>query len=109
MRVLIPSFFTRGQARGAVNALPWILAAFFITAGIASAQSLTTLVSFNGRGNGGGPTASLIADANGNLFGTTETGGYWDVGTVFQVTKAAGAYASTPTVLFTFDYYVGAG
>ena len=37
-------------------------------------RDLTTLVSFNGT-NGAVPVASLIADANGDLFGTTVDGG----------------------------------
>ena len=53
------------------------------------------------------PTASfqrhLIADANGDLFGTTEEGGANDDGTVFEIAKTAGGYASTPTTLASFD------
>jgi uncharacterized repeat protein (TIGR03803 family) len=56
----------------------------------------TTLVSFNGT-NGANPDGSLIADANGDLFGTTE-GGTTNAGTVFEIvnTGTAGApvYAS---------------
>ena len=36
--------------------------------------SLTTLVSFNGA-DGIGPASNLIANSNGDLFGTTEGGG----------------------------------
>lgn len=48
---------------------------------------LVTLVSFNDS-NGTNPAAGLIADASGNLFGTTEYGGYpgsGGAGTVFEV------------------------
>ena len=38
------------------------------------ASTPSTLVSFNGA-NGAYPEASLIADAHGDLFGTTEGGG----------------------------------
>ena len=38
------------------------------------ASTPTTLVSFDNT-NGSFPYAGLIADANGNLFGTTEEGG----------------------------------
>ncbi len=55
----------------------------------------TTLVSFNGT-NGELPRGSLIADSNGDLFGTTELGGANGVGTVFEIVKTAGGYASTP-------------
>jgi uncharacterized repeat protein (TIGR03803 family) len=37
-------------------------------------------------GNGVSPTASLIFDADGNLYGTTSFGGAHDLGTVFEVT-----------------------
>jgi uncharacterized repeat protein (TIGR03803 family) len=41
-----------------------------------------TLVSFNGSH----PVGSLIADASGNLFGTTTEGGTSGDGTVFEIT-----------------------
>ena len=54
----------------------------------ASAQTLTTLSSFSGS-NGAYPAyVGLIADANGNLFGTTEEGGVSGHGTVFEVTSS---------------------
>jgi uncharacterized repeat protein (TIGR03803 family) len=55
---------------------------------------LTTLVNFNGT-NGEGPTndGSLIADAHGDLFGTTVFGGNNGFasgdGTVFEIAKTA--------------------
>jgi hypothetical protein len=70
------------------------------------AAQLTTVISFNGS-NGGSPNAGLIADANGNLFGTTQAGGTWGDGTVFEIqntgTLAAPVYASTPSTLVSFD------
>jgi hypothetical protein len=74
------------------------------------ASTPTTLVSFCSLPNcadGGGPVAGLIADANGNLFGTTEGGGAYGlngVGTVFEVVKTASGYASTPTILVSFCF-----
>src|SRR4051812_23856984 len=63
--------------------------------------TLVTLVSFNGT-NGSDPYGSLIADATGDLFGTT-TGG-----TVFEIAKTATGYASTPTTLVRFNGSDGA-
>ena len=60
-----------------------------------------TLVSFNGI-NGALPFAGLLADAAGNLFGTTGGDGANNQGTVFEIVKTAGGYASTPTVLVSF-------
>jgi uncharacterized repeat protein (TIGR03803 family) len=75
---------------------------------------LTTLVNFNGP-NGALPTAGLIADAKGDLFGTTEAGGangYSNkkpgYGTVFEIVKTAHGYASTPTTLISFNGTDGA-
>lgn len=64
--------------------------------------TLTTLVSFNDA-TGVNPEGGLIADANGDLFGTASEGGARDAGTVFEVTKTASGYASTPTVLASFS------
>jgi hypothetical protein len=68
-----------------------------------------TLVTFNGD-NGAYPgVGSLIADANGDLFGTTEYGGglgapYGGGGTVFEIPFTPGTgYASTPITLARFD------
>jgi uncharacterized repeat protein (TIGR03803 family) len=83
------------------------IAAFATAPDQSRAADLTTLVSFNGS-NGAGPSAGLIADANGNLFGTTSVGGAAGIfcggcGTVFEIAKtAAGGYASTPTTLVSF-------
>jgi uncharacterized repeat protein (TIGR03803 family) len=70
--------------------------------------ALTTLVNFNGS-DGSLPEGSLMADAHGNLFGTTTLGGTHDVpggsgeGTVFEIVKTAHGYASTPTTLVDFN------
>ena len=66
------------------------------------ASTPTTLVSFNCT-NGAIPPAGLIADANGNLFGTTASGGANGNGTVFEIAKTASGYASTPTTLVSFN------
>ena len=72
------------------------------------AYTPVTLLSFNGA-NGALPSAGLIADAAGNLFGTTAAGGVNGDGAVFEIAKAGAGYASTPTTLFSFDGATGAG
>ncbi len=57
----------------------------------------TTLVSFDGT-NGSSPRAGLTVGLDGNFYGTTETGGMNDKGTVFQMTPAGGL-----TTLVNFD------
>jgi uncharacterized repeat protein (TIGR03803 family) len=66
------------------------------------ASTPTVLVSFNGT-DGSEPFGSLIADAAGDLFGTTESGGAYGDGTVFEIAKTANGYASTPTTLVSFN------
>jgi uncharacterized repeat protein (TIGR03803 family) len=73
------------------------------------AGAATTLYSFCAQTNSQGvctdgqqPAAGLIADAAGNLFGTTQRGGANDGGTVFELAKNASGYASAATVLYSF-------
>ena len=70
------------------------------------ANTPTTLVNFNGA-NGRNPQGSLIADAHGDLFGTTAAGGEYGYGTVFEIAKTAHGYASTPTTLVSFNIIDG--
>ena len=71
--------------------------------------TLKTLVSFNYFGSsdaGANPKGGLIADANGDLFGTTSDGGVGRRiygGTVFEIVKTSTGYASTPTTLVSFN------
>src|SRR5262249_33713069 len=67
-----------------------------------SVYGLITLVDFSGRPNGAEPRGSLIADANGNLFGTTTGGGTSGNGTVFELVKSGSGYAGFPTTLVSF-------
>ena len=69
------------------------------------ASTPTTLVSFCSLPNcadGEHPAGGLIADANGDLFGTTQSGGANGRGAVFEIVKTASGYASTPTILVDF-------
>ena len=62
--------------------------------------TITTLASFNGD-NGANPIGTLVEDSSGNLFGTTQSGGSSDDGTVFEV--AAGSGTITTLASFTGD------
>ena len=72
------------------------------TVAATAGPTLTTLVSFNGA-DGLGPVAGLIADAAGDLFGTTSGGGANGAGTVFEIAKTGGRYAGAPTTLVSFN------
>jgi uncharacterized repeat protein (TIGR03803 family) len=76
--------------------------------GTGYADAPTTLVSFSSTGSGGRyPYDRLMADASGNLFGTTSFGGVYDHGAVFEIAKVAGGYAGTPTTIASFNGYNG--
>ena len=65
--------------------------------------AVTTLAAFDGT-NGAHPRATLIADANGNLLGTTSASGSGSYGTVFSL---AASGAGSPTTLAAFDGSAG--
>jgi len=64
---------------------------------IASDGTKTTLYNFAGQSDGARPTGALIADGQGNLYGTTALGGS-GFGTVFKVTPGGSG-----SVLHAFD------
>ena len=96
-----------GCGRGRVCGLVLILLGALALSG-AKAQTLTTVVNFN-PADGTYPSAGLTADANGNLFGTTQEGGSYGYGTVFEVPyNATTGYSATPTTLVSFNSADGA-
>ena len=64
----------------------------------------SVIYSFTGGADGGQPSAGLVLDTAGNLYGTTNFGGSANCslgcGTVFMLTPASGGWAET--VLYTF-------
>jgi len=64
----------------------------------------TVLYSFTSGNDGQSPNGGLIADLNGNFYGTTEAGGPFDSGTVFKL-----AADGTETVLYAFDTHYSTG
>jgi uncharacterized repeat protein (TIGR03803 family) len=63
----------------------------------AGSGTITTIALFGGT-NGANPDGGLVADASGNLFGTTSSGGAFGHGTVFELT--AGSHALTTLASF---------
>ena len=74
-------------------------------AGYASAAKI--LAAFHGS-SGSAPVGSLIADAAGDLFGTTSNDGASGFGTVFEIKKTSNGYASAPITLVNFNRADGA-
>jgi uncharacterized repeat protein (TIGR03803 family) len=60
---------------------------FKLASGSNGSWTYSVLHAFNGSpGDGSEPTAGVIFDAAGNLYGTTSTGGTTGYGTVFELT-----------------------
>ena len=80
-----------------LSGLVLVVAAGFLAVGVAHAQTLTTLASFNGS-NGDEPVGGLTLSGN-ILYGTTEVGGASGYGSVFSLPVSGGS----PTVLASFN------
>jgi uncharacterized repeat protein (TIGR03803 family) len=68
-------------------------------------STLTALGSFDGTNGTDPESAGVVFDANGDLFGTTYSGGAHGVGTVWELAKGSGAI----TALASFDLINGGG
>jgi uncharacterized repeat protein (TIGR03803 family) len=73
-----------------------VLAAF-AAADLAAAQSYGVLYTFTGTPDGASPLQSNLLDVNGTFFGTTNTGGDYGFGTIFQLSGLG-----EETVLYSF-------
>jgi uncharacterized repeat protein (TIGR03803 family) len=73
---------------------------------LASSQTFTVLYDFSGGNDGGVPTAGLVFDTSGNLYGTTQSGGtgacFLGCGTVFEMSPVQGG-GWTFTTLYSFQ------
>ena len=62
--------------------------------------STSVLYSFQGGTDGSNPNSALIFDSSGNLYGTTEYGGIYGYGTVYELTPSGDNW--TESVLYSF-------
>ena len=69
--------------------------------GSASAAAEKTLHAFTDGSDGGSPYGGLIADSQGNLYGTAQDGGTLGYGTVYKLTRTASGW--TGTTLYDFQ------
>ncbi len=84
--------------------LPAIVTAVFLSLVVSAAgQTLTTAYRFTGGADGANPAAGLIADSEGNLYGTTSNA-HADSpgGTIFELSPSASGTSWTFKTLFTF-------
>jgi uncharacterized repeat protein (TIGR03803 family) len=88
---------------GKRNLLAIVAAIITIGCVTVSAQTLTTLHSFNG-GDGLSPEATLVQGSDGNFYGTTPLGGAQAKGTVFKIDAAGNL-----TKLHSFSGFPGDG
>jgi len=93
-------------ARNLLGALLAFAFTMFILSVSAFAQTESVLYTFTGGSDGSGPTGSLIFDAAGNLYGTTDAGGVNDgnggKGVVFELSPVSGG-GWTETALYAFQ------
>src|SRR5208282_2343682 len=83
--------------------------ALLISARPALAQTEKVLYSFGSQSlDGQDPVAGLVFGKKGNLYGTTEGGGFYDAGTVFEI-ATTGKEAGTEKVLYNFGSHLGEG
>src|SRR5437016_5791140 len=77
-----------------------------VATGLASATTEAVIYSFKGGTDGSGPSAGLVADAAGNLYGTTTSGGGGPCasgcGTVFRLSPQPGG-GWLEAVLYSFQ------
>jgi uncharacterized repeat protein (TIGR03803 family) len=79
-----------------------VVSIFFIAAGFLPASATEqTIYSFKGAPDGQSAYNGLIADKNGNLYGTTVGGGESGFGVVFELTSSGAGW--TETVLYNFQ------
>ena len=73
--------------------------------------TITTLYSFQGTTDGAHPSAALISDQSGNLYGSTVVGGSGGGGTVFELSPSGGGWSfsllASLVGTITNDYYPG--
>ncbi len=82
---------------GGSSSMPTTAGTFQTGTSSARAQTFTDLYNFTGSSDGGYPTAGLVRDATGNLYGTAFEGGSSGYGVVFKVDTSG-----SETVLHSF-------
>jgi uncharacterized repeat protein (TIGR03803 family) len=82
-------------------ALMIVIVVTLMTPGAWAQSAYKTLYRFKGGKDGNGPAAGLIFDSAGNMYGTTQNGGAYKAGTVFELSPGSGG-GWTESVLYSF-------
>lgn len=93
-----------GNLRAVISALgpAVVLALVLASVPVADAQSFQVLHSFTGGGDGATPTAGVVLDAAGNLYGTASGGGSNSgSGTVYELKRHGTGWTLNPLYSFT--------
>ncbi len=85
----------------AIATLMIVIVIFVLAPGVWAASKYKTLHKFTGGSDGGFADAGLIFDTDGNLYGTTNSGGAYAYGTVFKLTPNQNG-SWTENVLYSF-------
>ena len=94
-----------GTTSGNPNAAEGIV--FELERGLTSSFTFRTLYAFLDGNDGAVPTAPLIVDALGNLFGTATQGGPNDSGTIFELARAETGFVYRTLYAFQGDFLDG--
>ncbi len=87
----------RWGAASAALTLAVLLGLGLVTTPLAQAQTFTSLYSFSGSPDGAVPFAGVISDKSGTLYGTTDSGGSSNLGSIYKFSSG------TETVLYSFS------
>jgi uncharacterized repeat protein (TIGR03803 family) len=87
---------------GANGATPYDGTVYELSPGTGGAWTEKIIHNFGATGDGANPVSGLTFDAAGNLYGTTDAGGVYNYGTVYELTPGSGG-TWTETVLHSFD------
>jgi uncharacterized repeat protein (TIGR03803 family) len=87
---------------GANGASPYDGTVYELSPGTGGTWTGKIIHNFGASGDGANPVSGLTFDAAGNLYGTTDTGGTYNGGTVYELTPGSGG-TWTEAVLHSFD------
>ena len=109
------NFYGTARQGGNLNATLGVTGSGTIYEYTPGATSVNVLYTFLGDPNSTGkpdgrePDSGLVMDANGDLFGTTQSGGSsGNLGELFELPRVGNGYASAPTILIAFTGNSGA-